>query len=268
MKVGLIGFGKTGKAVASVLLESDMVELCWILRRSTTLENRSAAEFLGIDSPYPGKILSTEKLSARELLDAHPVDVIIDFSAPGGVTYYGLEAMKRGISIVSAISQYGDEELQLLHTLAKRTRVIHSPNITLGINFLLIASKVLKNIAPDTDIEIIEEHFKRKPEISGTAKVIAKHLELDEATIKSVRAGGIIGTHEIVFGFPFQTVRFRHESISREAFGNGILFALNNLPSQKSGLFTMQDLLIPYFQLQRSEADFARGKRKPWWKIW
>lgn len=268
MKVGLIGFGKTGKAVASVLLESDTVELCWIMRRSSTLDNRSATEFLGIDSPNPARIFSAEKLPAKTLLDAHPVDAIIDFSSPAGIAYYGLEAMKRGISIISAISQYGDEELQLLRTLAKGTRVIHSPNITLGINFLLIASKVLKNIAPDTDVEIVEEHFKRKPEVSGTAKVIAKHLEVNENTIKSVRAGGIIGTHEIVFGFPFQTVRLRHESISREAFGTGIQFALNNLPLGKTGLFTMQDLLIPYFQLQRSEEEFARNKTKPWWKIW
>lgn len=268
MKVGLIGFGKTGKAVASVLLQADKIDLCWILRRSHTLENRTAPEFLGIESSSPGIILATEGLSAKELLDTHPVDVIVDFSASESVGYYGHEAMVRGTSIVTAISNYADEDLRLLHSVAMRTRVIHSPNITLGINFLLIAAKILKNIAPHTDIEIIEEHFKKKSEVSGTAKVIAKHLDVDGDFIKSVRAGGIIGTHEIVFGFPFQTVRLRHESISREAFGNGILFALNNLPECGSGLFTMQDLLIPYFQLQKSEADFARGKTKPWWKIW
>ena len=40
MKVGLIGFGKTGRAVASVLLESKKVNLQWVLRKSTTLERR------------------------------------------------------------------------------------------------------------------------------------------------------------------------------------------------------------------------------------
>ena len=196
------------------------------------------------------------------------MDVIVDFSSPEGIDYYGAEAARRGIVIVSAVSQYPIETINHLNTLARRTVVIHSPNITLGINFLMIAAKVLKNIVPLTDIEIIEEHFKRKPEVSGTARIIAKQLDIEADAIKSVRAGGIIGTHEILFGLPNQTVRLKHESISREAFGNGIVFALNNLPRRKIGLYTMEDLLIPYFQLGKSEMDFNRTKTKPWWKIW
>jgi len=55
--------------------------------------------------------------------------------------------------------------------------------------------------------------------------------------------------HEILFGFPYQTVRLRHESISREAFGNGVLFAARHLLDKPNGLYTMEDLLTPYFQL-------------------
>jgi 4-hydroxy-tetrahydrodipicolinate reductase len=58
--------------------------------------------------------------------------------------------------------------------------------------------------------------------------------------IKSIRAGGIIGVHEILFGFPYQTVRLKHESISREAFGNDALLAL----SKNYGLYNMEDLLL------------------------
>lgn len=113
----------------------------------------------------------------------------------------------------------------------------------------MIAAKVLKNIAPYTDIEIIEEHFKLKPETSGTAKVIAENLEVNQDQIKSVRAGGIIGVHEILFGFPYQTVRLKHESIAREAFGNGILFAVENLIGKSKGFYSMEDLLLPYFKI-------------------
>ena len=48
MKIGLLGFGKTGKAVANVILLNKDFELEWVLKRSTQLENRSAAEFLGV----------------------------------------------------------------------------------------------------------------------------------------------------------------------------------------------------------------------------
>jgi 4-hydroxy-tetrahydrodipicolinate reductase len=112
----------------------------------------------------------------------------------------------------------------------------------------MLAAKILKKIAPYTDIEIIEEHFKLKPEVSGTAKVIANQLDISLGEIKTIRAGGIIGVHEILFGFPYQTVRLRHESISREAFGNGVLFAMDNLRSKPAGLYTMEQLLQPYFE--------------------
>lgn len=122
-----------------------------------------------------------------------------------------------------------------------------SPNITLGVNYLLFAAKFLKKIAPWVDIEIIEEHFKGKDGISGTAIKIAEALDLDKSNINSLRAGGIVGKHEIVFGFPYQTVRLVHESISREAFGNGVIFVAENLINKKNGLYNFEDILLPYF---------------------
>ena len=166
------------------------------------------------------------------------------------------------------MSQYPQSVKDKLQELSQKTSVLHSPNITLGINFLIIASKILKNIAPYTDIEILEEHFKTKPEVSGTARVIARELDVEEQNIKSIRAGGIIGTHEVLFGFPYQNVRIKHESLSREAFGSGILFAISNLQGKSKGLYTMEDLLLPHFKLKDSEETLLQAGKKPWWKFW
>lgn len=250
MKVGLIGFGNTGKSVASVLLNSPDARLEWVLRESTELEHRRAGDFLGISNDEPGRIYSTQNISIPALLEEAPVDVIVDFSHASVIQDYGEEASKRGITIISAISRYPLDLLNYIGDLALRTRIIHSPNITIGVNFLLIASKILKTIAPNTDVAVIEQHFVDKKEISGTAKVLAENLGVKEAEIKSIRAGGIVGVHEVLFGFPHQTVHLKHESISREAFGNGILFALQNLPRRAVGLFTMEDILLPYFHQQ------------------
>ncbi|HPB05716.1 MAG TPA: dihydrodipicolinate reductase C-terminal domain-containing protein, partial [Prolixibacteraceae bacterium] len=133
-----------------------------------------------------------------------------------------------------------------LSELAKTTTVFWSPNITLGVNFLLFSAKFLKRIAPWVDIEIIEEHFKGKEGVSGTAVKIAESLDLEKSDINSVRVGGIVGKHEIIFGFPYQTVRLIHESISREAFGNGVLFVAENLVDKGIGLFTFEDLMLAY----------------------
>jgi 4-hydroxy-tetrahydrodipicolinate reductase len=268
MNVGLIGFGKTGRPVASVLLESQKTNLQWVIRQSSLLQHRSVPEFLGVTSNEPGLIYTKDEMTANELFDTHPVDVVIDFSSESGLDYYGDVAAKRKITIVSAVSQYQDAKLEKLKNLAKQTVVMHSPNITLGINFLIVAAKILKNIAPYTDIVVLEEHFKTKPEVSGTAKVIARELDLSDEDIKTVRAGGIISVHEILFGFPYQTVRLRHESITREAFGNGILFAVENLQGKPKGFYTMEDLFIPYFKLQESEAESLKASRKPWWQLW
>lgn len=247
LRVGLIGFGKTGKAVATVLLKDPAIRLEWVVRKSHSLEHRSVPEFLGIESGEPGLIYSSSEFSALELLNQHPVDAIVDFSSDSGIDYYGDAAAEKSIAIVSAISAYPKTQIKFLKNLSSRTQILWSPNITLGINFMILAAKTLKFIAPFTDIEIVEEHFKLKNETSGTALRIAEALELDPDQIKSIRAGGIIGVHEILFGFPFQTVRLKHESISREAFGNGAKFAVEELVKREKGFYSMEELLGPYF---------------------
>ena len=246
-KIGLIGFGKTGKAVANVILQNQEFSLEWVLRQSNILENRSVPEFLGLESNDPGKIYSLVSTNISELLDEQPVDFIIDFSSTEGIYTYGEVASKRNITIISAISHYSDKEIDLLKELSKSSVVFWSPNITLGVNYLLFASRYLKKIAPWVDIEIVEEHFKDKQGMSGTAIKIAKALDIGNEEIKTIRAGGIVGKHEVIFGFPYQTVRLIHESISREAFGNGALFVAQNLGNKKAGLYNFEDVLLPYF---------------------
>lgn len=253
MKVGLMGFGRTGRSVATVILENKEISLEWVIRRSSKLEHRSVPEFLGIESPEPGLIYCKDEFTADQLLEDHPVDAIVDFSSESGIDYYGKAAAARGIAIVCAISNFSEERRPLFDELAHSTRVLWSPNITIGINFLLLAAQRLQKIAPYTDIEIIEEHFRDKSDVSGTAVRIAEGLGVDHDQIKVIRAGGIIGTHEILFGFPYQTVRLTHESISREAFGNGALFAVEHLLDKPNGFYRMEDLLAPYFHVDNDE---------------
>lgn len=247
MRVGLIGFGRTGRSVATVILENRNICLEWVIRRSSKLEHRSVPEFLGIESSEPGLIYCKDEFTAETLLDVHPVDAIVDFSSESGIDYYGRAAANRGIAIICAISNFHEDRQPFFNELARSTRVLWSPNITIGINFLLLAAQRLQKIAPYTDIEIIEEHFRDKSDTSGTAIRIADGLGVDRDQIKVVRAGGIIGTHQILFGFPYQTVRLTHESISREAFGNGAMFAIEHLHEKPNGFYRMEDLLNPYF---------------------
>jgi len=174
-------------------------------------------------------------------LDAHPVDVLVDFSKPERLQMYGEQIRQRGLMLVSAISAYSEEDLAYARTLEEQARVMCSPNITVGINFLIMAARLLRTIAPFADVEILEQHFREKPEISGTARKIAKSLEVEEDCITSRRLGGIVGHHEVIFGFPYQTVRLIHNSIERRAFGTGAAFALAQCDS---GFYSFDDLLM------------------------
>lgn len=235
IRVGLIGYGRAGQAVARILAQAEDASLRWIAKRGlpSELEQLSA----------PAPIHAVDTVASGELLDREPVDAIVDFSSAEAISAYGKAAAKRGLLIVSAVSSYPESTRRQFRQLAKNTAVMCSPNITLGINYLLVASQLLQHIAPFTDIEVIEEHFRDKPECSGTAQRIAQNLGLDETKINSIRVGGIVGHHEVVFGFPFQTVRLVHDSISREAFGNGALFALRKLIGRPPGLYTYETLV-------------------------
>ena len=247
IRVGLVGFGKTGRAVAVTLLHDKTIDLVWVVRKTHTLEHRSVPEFFGIESDEEGFIHWIGDVDFDSLQASSPVDAIIDFSAEEGMDYYGDGAAELGITIISAISNLSNSRISTLKKYGQATRVLWSPNITLGINFLMIAAKTLQAIAPHADISILEEHFRTKPEVSGTALKIASTLSLNEKSIHSVRAGGIIGVHEVLFGFPYQTVRIKHESIAREAFGDGASFALKELHRREFGFYNMEDLVGRFF---------------------
>lgn len=237
IKVGIFGYGRAGQAVANVLLDDPRYEVQWVARRTVGIRH----EVVG-DARLP--IVGLDNESLPEWLDRYPVDAIVDFSTREALHVYGEEVKRRRIMVVSAISAYGEADLSYARELGRSTRVLCSPNITLGINFLIMAAKLLRTIAPFADVEILEQHFKEKLEVSGTARKIAETLEVNSEKITSLRLGGIVGHHEVIFGFPYQTVRLTHESIRREAFGTGAAFALSELAQCDSGFYTFDDLLL------------------------
>ena len=87
MRVGLVGFGKTGVPVASVILRDPKMQLVWVVRKSDVKAHHSAAEFLDIPCDDPALIITAGEIDAQQLLNDHPVDVIIDFSSEEGLDY-------------------------------------------------------------------------------------------------------------------------------------------------------------------------------------
>ena len=82
LKVGLMGYGKAGKAVANVLADDPRYELCWVFRR-----NGSSQETVKDLEKTPLRSMQDTDLAAW--LEAHPVDAVVDFSNAEGVFWYG-----------------------------------------------------------------------------------------------------------------------------------------------------------------------------------
>lgn len=247
IRVGLFGLGRAGSEVAGQFANDTQITLCWIIKNSES-EPRPHV-------PANCPIWTKHQMDIAHLLSEYPVDFIVDFSGPDACLDYAHIAASKNIGIISAVSAYKPKHLTILKSAGKKSAVMHSPNITLGINFIMIAGKILRKLAPHAGVEIVEEHFKDKSEVSGTAIRLAKALDIDaRKQVNSIRVGGIVGRHEIIFGFPFQTIRLIHDSISRAAFGQGALFALKHLAGRPPGFYTMEQLVSEAFSEALEEA--------------
>lgn len=257
IRVGLFGFGRTGSAVAKEIVSDPAFKLQWVCRRTIQPELSYASHSLGFDDSF-APFVPFKNLNAQ-FLAQNPVDVVIDFSSTSVCHAYDM-LVKSGTRIVTAISKYSAEDLAVIEKASAQSAVLYSPNITLGINWLMIASKILKKIVPHADIEIVEEHFRSKNEVSGTALRLASHLDLEpKKHVNSIRVGGIVGRHEVIFGLPNQTIRLTHESINRAAFGAGAVFAGKWLADKPAGFYTMEQAIHEKFISQLGDLNFEAG---------
>jgi 4-hydroxy-tetrahydrodipicolinate reductase len=239
LRIGIVGYGRAGKTAALEVVKDPELRLVWVARRRWRNGERHVC-LEGAD--YPA--LEAESLANPALMAAHRPDLVIDLAGSDAIRHYAHLAGRR-TRIVSAVSHYESEDALLLKAAARRTAVLHSPNITLGVNLILVVARVLRRLIPHADVQILEEHFADKQGRSGTAERIADILGLDpDATIRSIRAGGIVGKHELIFGMQNQTVRLVHESISRAAFARGALLAGKWLMDADDGLYTMEKLVF------------------------
>lgn len=254
LKIGLLGFGRTGTLVAKeILLDSDL-SLEWVCRKKTKDNLICASHSLGLKEKK-GPFVCLENFNFN-FVQKYPVDVVIDFSTNSGCHSYEMLA-SNSIKIVTAISKYDESELDIIKQASIKSAILYSPNITLGINWLMIASKILKQIIPQADIEVVEEHFRDKKEVSGTALHLASQLGLDSLKhVNSIRVGGVVGKHEVIFGLPNQTIRLTHETINRSAFGAGAVYAAKWLKDKSSGLYTMEQVFHEKFIRRIKEIEF------------
>jgi 4-hydroxy-tetrahydrodipicolinate reductase len=256
IKVGLMGFGKTGKEVARELLSTKAVKLVCVFKyHDDYLVNQEIGPILGMEATGVTMSLCEDY---EEVLNKTKPDVVIDFAAKRNIMHY-LEATARcGVNLVICSTGYNEDQLNMLRSYSDEIGIVCAPNITDGINVLLQCCKMVKAGWPEADMSIIETHHSGKKDISGTAFKLAQRVrdtehikigrtidnarEENEIIIHKVRLGGIIGQHQVIFGDPYQTITLTHNTISRGAFGMGAIRAARWI-HRKKGFFNMDDVI-------------------------
>ena len=194
-------------------------------------------------------------------------DVIIDFTsakAADGLLKY---CVQKKIPVVLCSTGLSEEQLQKVAETAKKTAVLKSANMSLGINTLLNLLKSAAKVLAEAgfDMEIVEKHHKHKLDApSGTALALADsmnealgnayHYTYDrsdrreerdpkEIGISAVRGGNIVGEHEVIFAGTDEVIEFKHTAYSKAVFGKGAVQAAKFLAGREPGLYDMQDVI-------------------------
>ena len=195
-----------------------------------------------------------------------PVDVIVDFSTwkPGAdvLTY----ALKHRIPAVIATTGLSEEQLAAIDEAAKTVPIFRSGNMSLGIALLRALAKKAAGVLGETfDIEIVEAHHNRKADApSGTAlmlldavkegcesereAVFGRHgrdckRRKQEIGVHALRGGTVTGEHEVLFLGTSERVKISHSTENRSVFAAGALKAAEFLIGQKSGMYSMDDVV-------------------------
>ncbi|HUH22927.1 MAG TPA: 4-hydroxy-tetrahydrodipicolinate reductase [Brevundimonas sp.] len=197
-------------------------------------------------------------------------DVIIDFSTPeASVDLAQACAERGGPALVIGSTGLSPEQDALIEAAAEKIAIVRSGNFSLGLNILigLVEHAAQRLDGRDWDIEVLETHHRRKVDApSGTALMLGeaaangrgrdledlKTAPYDGITgprepgkigFASLRAGGVIGEHTVLFGSEDELLTLSHSAIDRSLFAKGAVAAAAWVRNRRPGLYDMQDVL-------------------------
>lgn len=194
-------------------------------------------------------------------------DVVIDFSNAKAVDDLLDYCTDKRIPVVLCTTGLSEEQLNRIPSVAEKTAVLKSANMSLGINTLLdLLKKAALVFAPaGFDMEIVEKHHNQKLDApSGTAIALAdsmnealenkysytydrskerKKREKYEIGISAVRGGNIVGEHEVIFAGQDEVITFEHTAYSKAVFAKGAVEAAKFLAGREPGMYDMADVI-------------------------
>ena len=238
MKIGLIGYGKMGKAIEAIALE----------------RGHSIAFTVN----------SERSISAVSLADA---DVAIEFSQPALAPVHIRACIAAGLPVVVGTTAWQEHLASIKALVAEQHgSLLYASNFSVGVNLLFQLNERMAQLfatQPDYTASIEEIHHVQKLDApSGTAVTLADGILANNSTystwicgegqapepaphalsITAIREPEVPGTHHVRYTSEIDTLTLTHEAHSRKGFAQGAVIAAEFLHG-KTGLFTMRDVL-------------------------
>ena len=183
-------------------------------------------------------------------------DVVIDVSQPDAMRALAQKASSSPSTLpvfVVGSTGWSEEGISDLKILAKKTPVLMSSNFSVGVHIL---HKILRENATllkklGYSATLLETHHCHKKDApSGTALSLLQSLtpySTQEIQTHSIRAGEVIGEHEITFYGASDRIQISHSAQDRSLFARGAidvalwLSTLKNIPRRPSHILKMND---------------------------
>lgn len=238
MKIGLIGYGKMGKAIERIALERGH-SIAYKIDSQTTIDQ----------------------------VDLSLADVAIEFTQPGLVIKHIETCLEQRIPVVVGTTGWQDQLAYVATLTTEKTgALLHASNFSVGVNILFNINEKLAALMfphPEYKAQIEEIHHIQKLDApSGTAVSLAQgiiqnnknyhswkaetgswpEVNSDELPIQALREPDVPGTHTISYISKIDTLTLSHEAHSRDGFALGSVIAAEFL-SGKKGVYTMRDVL-------------------------
>lgn len=208
------------------------------------------------------EIVAGVDISAKQKDNKYPVyeklcecaketDVVVDFSNASAVDELLDVCMERQLPLVLCMTGLSEGQSKKIVEAGEKIPILRSSNMSMGIPLLTkLLKEAAKVLVPEGfDVEIIEKHHSQKVDApSGTARALADAIceegNMREIKIASVRAGTIVGEHEVLFAGMDEVITLKHTAYSRGVFAKGALEAAKFLKGRMAGLYDMNDVIV------------------------
>jgi 4-hydroxy-tetrahydrodipicolinate reductase len=200
-----------------------------------------------------------------DIINAVRPEVVVDFSTASAVMPAVRLSAERGVNLVIGTSGLNSDDIKEIDSLAKARGVGIAvvPNFALGAVLMMHLAKIAGKYFDFA--EIIELHHHQKADApSGTARATAQAMaearcqpfltpsgktlaargeQVEGIPIHSVRLPGLLAHQEVLLGGVGQTLKIRHDQISREAFMPGVMLAIREVVKKPGLVYGLEAVL-------------------------